>query len=83
LDQKSDDIDIALDNMSGEKFANLVNGYLKEHGYETHHVGVIPSNPDQSKHLETTTVTILGRQIDFVNLRTEEYAHTRIPTIVR
>jgi hypothetical protein len=34
-------------------------------------IGVIKSNPDQSKHLETATVRVLGFEVDFVNLRAE------------
>lgn len=77
----SKDIDIAIDNMSGEKFANLVHDWMKENGFETRSVGVIEANPDQSKHLETATTFILGLPIDFVNLRTETYADSRIPTV--
>ena len=42
-------------------------------------VGVIKSNPDQSKHLETATLRVMGFELDFVNLRAEEYTDTRIP----
>lgn len=68
----SHDIDIAIDNMSGQDFARLV----------TENVTVIKSNPDQSKHLETTMVSIYGTPIDFVQFRKEIYDDSRIPTIV-
>lgn len=75
------DIDIALDDCSGEVFATLLNEHLARSGETTHSVNVIHANPDQSKHLETATVNVLGMQIDCVNLRTEEYASdSRIPT---
>ena len=46
-------------------------------------VAKIESNPDQSKHLETARTTVLGIELDFVNLRSEEYAeNSRIPTQV-
>lgn len=46
-------------------------------------VAKIESNPDQSKHLETARTTVLGIELDFVNLRSEEYAESsRIPTQV-
>jgi tRNA nucleotidyltransferase/poly(A) polymerase len=81
MGRDSHDIDIALDNMSGNAFANKVNDYLAHLGLETHHIGVIQSNPDQSKHLETATVKVLGSWIDFVNLRSEAYTeHSRIPS---
>jgi hypothetical protein len=76
------DIDIALDNLLGREFADRINEYLKAHGEETHHVAVIMSNPEQSKHLETARMKIRGIWIDLVNLRSEEYAHhSRIPTM--
>jgi tRNA nucleotidyltransferase/poly(A) polymerase len=74
------DIDIALDNMLGRDFAERVNEYLRSHGQATHKVGIIMSNPDQSKHLETARMKVRGIWIDLVNLRSEEYAkHSRIP----
>lgn len=50
-------------------------------GAEIGSVGVIKSNPDQSKHLETATVRVLGFEVDFVNLRAEEYTDSRIPVM--
>lgn len=45
-------------------------------------MGVIPANPDQSKHLETATLRLHGLSIDMVHLRSETYTeHSRIPTI--
>lgn len=83
LGRDSHDIDIALDNLSGNAFAQKVNEYLELKGQETHSIGVIQSNPDQSKHLETATVKVLGSWIDFVNLRSETYADdSRIPSHV-
>ena len=80
LGKHSSDIDIALDTMMGEEFAAKVNEYLQEKGEETHGVGVIQSNPDQSKHLETATMRVHGQWLDLVNLRSEEYTEaSRIP----
>lgn len=46
-------------------------------------VAVVKGNPGQSKHLETAKTTILGLDLDFVNLRDEAYAEdSRIPTQV-
>ena len=81
LGKESNDIDIAVDNMSGEDFANLVNEYMTEKDIKTHAISVVQSNPDQSKHLATVMVRLFGLPIDFVNLRTEEYTNTRIPQI--
>lgn len=79
LKRQSDDIDIALDNISGEAFARLVN--VRING-EKDKVGVVKSNPDKSKHLQTATLKICGKFVDFVNLRTEKYSsESRIPEI--
>jgi hypothetical protein len=83
LGKASDDIDIALDNVMGLPFAEHVHEYANAHGIETGSVGKVASNPDQSKHLETANLRVYERDIDFVNLRSEEYAsNSRIPTEV-
>lgn len=82
LRRESDDVDIALDDQSGQEFASSLNEYLKSQGFETHKLAVITANPDQSKHIETAVVRVLGFSIDFVNLRSETYSEeSRIPTI--
>jgi tRNA nucleotidyltransferase (CCA-adding enzyme) len=46
-------------------------------------VAIVKGNPGQSKHLETAKTTLLGFDLDFVNLRDEAYAQdSRIPTQV-
>ena len=83
LGLSSTDIDIALDNMMGKEFAIMVNRYLSGHHLPTHHIGIIQTNPEQSKHLETATVHVLDFWIDFVNLRSEIYSQeSRIPSKV-
>ena len=82
LGRESDDVDIALDDQSGVEFASSLNEFLRSEGYETHKLAVITANPDQSKHIETAVVRVLGFSIDFVNLRSESYTEaSRIPTI--
>lgn len=76
------DVDIALDNMSGSEFAAALNKWCQLNKKQTFAVGVILSNPDKSKHLETCTTQIGPFAIDFVNLRTETYTNdSRIPQI--
>ncbi|TVU15639.1 hypothetical protein EJB05_39171, partial [Eragrostis curvula] len=76
------DIDIALDNMTGQNFCEKVNEYSELMGEEQKKIGVIQRNPDQSKHLETSRMQIFNIEIDFVNLRSEKYAeNSRIPTV--
>jgi tRNA nucleotidyltransferase/poly(A) polymerase len=81
LSKDSNDIDIAVNNMTGEAFANLVSEYMAEHGLKKQSVTVVEANPDQSKHLATAMIRLFGLPIDFVNLRTETYADSRIPTM--
>lgn len=73
----SHDIDIALDNMSGFKFSVGLGEFLNSNL----HVHKISANPEKSKHLETAVLHIMGYSIDFVNLRNEKYADSRIPVI--
>jgi len=82
MGRESHDIDISINNMSGEKFAYLVKDYMDENGIETGSVTVVKDNPNQSKHLATAMIKVLGSAIDFVNLRKETYADpsSRIPT---
>ena len=50
---------------------------------EVDKIAKIESNPDRSKHLETARTSILGLELDFVNLRSEQYVEdSRIPTQV-
>ena len=47
---------------------------------ETKGIGVIQSNPEQSKHLETATMRVRDVWLDLVNLRSENYSEdSRIP----
>ena len=88
------DIDIVLDDTSGARFAKHVvahqraaasrGGRGKRHrAPATTGFGVIRANPDQSKHLETVAMTILGEPIDINCFRTDDYSQTsssRIPS---
>lgn len=95
LNHPSHDIDIGIDNCSGESFVMglkewLDNGesQLQETTDTTtsdtkiNSIHKIKKNPDKSKHLETCTTKLFGLDIDFVNLRSESYTDdSRIPTI--
>ncbi|KAF8658149.1 hypothetical protein HU200_059620 [Digitaria exilis] len=82
LGKDSADIDIALDNMTGQHFCEKVNEYSGLVGEKQKGICVIQCNPDQSKHLETARMLIFDIWIDFVNLRSEKYAeNSRIPTM--
>lgn len=79
----SNDLDIALTTPSGHAFAVKFVDYLKRSDIPTSSVGKVAANPDQSKHLETGTTRILGLECDFVGLRSESYADSRIPSEIK
>ncbi|KAI8917895.1 hypothetical protein DFJ77DRAFT_509402 [Powellomyces hirtus] len=73
LGKANDDIDIAIDTMKGEPFAQRVNQCMKEQGLEMGHIATIQTNPEKSKHLETANARVFEYLVDFVHLRTETY----------
>eukprot|EP01017_Pseudomicrothorax_dubius_P029971 TRINITY_DN3685_c0_g1_i3.p1 TRINITY_DN3685_c0_g1~~TRINITY_DN3685_c0_g1_i3.p1 ORF type:complete len:528 (+),score=131.40 TRINITY_DN3685_c0_g1_i3:60-1586(+) len=78
-----DDLDFALDNMMGEEFITKAREFLTvEKNLEIHGFGVIKTNAEKSKHLQTATLQLFGQKVDFVNLRSETYEdNSRIPKI--
>lgn len=69
--------------MMGFPFALKFAAYLSDRGIEATRVTKVDSRAEQSKHLETAKITVLGLDLDLVNLRSEEYAEeSRIPTKV-
>jgi len=78
----SDDIDIMIDNMSGENFAKFVTKHLN-----IEDANVIRENPEASKHITTAKAFIplsSGKiqEIDFAQARSEVYrGDSRIPEI--
>lgn len=81
LGQENDDIDIALDNIRGEDFANKLRQFEGHPALGKSYI--VKENPEQSKHIGSATIEIYGIKIDFVNLREEKYdPKSRIPTIV-
>lgn len=83
LGLNSNDIDVALSTMMGVTFAEHLIQFMSEKGHVMREATRIARNPDQSKHLETAMVNVLGLDIDLVNLRSEVYAEgSRIPSEV-
>ena len=82
LGKESDDIDLMIDNVSGEKIARLI---TKELGLEGPHV--VEANPDASKHLETAGAKIpisngTEFDLDFAMARQEVYhGDSRVPDV--
>ncbi|KIH92237.1 hypothetical protein SPBR_02585 [Sporothrix brasiliensis 5110] len=83
LGQASNDIDTAINSMTGYAFAHQMQAFCADPDNIDRHrmaasdlgsVHKVEANPDKSKHLETATVRIFGMDIDFVNLRKETYA---------
>ena len=85
MGKECSDIDIAIDNMTGEEFIKKAKEYFTTKKMEeVHGFGVTKLNPEKSKHLETATIKIRDVWIDFVNLRGETYDPlTRVPTMVK
>ncbi|KAF1790270.1 Poly A polymerase, head domain [Phytophthora cactorum] len=72
---ESEDIDIALDNLMGAKFARHITKFQRDRKLPPSSVGVVKANSDKSKHLEGSTV-------DLVHLRAEEYTlDSRVPEV--
>ncbi|KAK9778310.1 hypothetical protein SCAR479_04712 [Seiridium cardinale] len=78
----SHDIDTAINIMTGEAFSSKIvelcdqSEVAQKHGVSATDIGnlhKIAANPEKSKHLETTTIRLLGFDVDFVNLRKETY----------
>lgn len=87
LGKASDDIDVAINVLTGVSFAQGVLAYVDSvpEAEFTARYGLTPAevvgnlhvvklNPEQSKHLETATVKVFDYSVDFVNLRKETYA---------
>ncbi|KAI9730412.1 MAG: CCA tRNA nucleotidyltransferase, mitochondrial [Cirrosporium novae-zelandiae] len=79
LGVNSQDIDVALSSMTGEVFGEALLEYLEDPDKDGdrilggHTLHKIKANPEKSKHLETSTMKLLGIDVDFVNLRKETY----------
>ena len=82
LNLKPMDIDIMVDNLSGEQMAKLVTNYLNINPAHT-----IKSNPEKSRYITTATASIplsSGeiKQIDFAQARQDVYKeNSRIPEL--
>lgn len=81
---ESNDIDVAIDTMTGSQFFEYLREYENLRGKRVLSRGTtIAANPQKSKHLETVASTVLGLEIDFVNLRSEKYSdNSRVPEMV-
>lgn len=97
----SEDLDICISSLTGHHFATLLESYIHLQKSDSDgtadpaiaktKIAKIQANPDQSKHLETARMHVLGMEVDLVQLRSEEYANgagdggeggSRIPTSI-
>nr|PVC50626.1 tRNA nucleotidyltransferase [Theileria orientalis] len=82
LKNENKDIDVAIPKMTGMEFCEYLNKFTKDNYGFSKTVGIVKRCPEQSKHLETATMSVLGFDVDFVNLRSEDYAaDSRIPVM--
>lgn len=86
LGKESHDLDIAINILSGEDFASKLLEFSDQKGIDlgknATSLHTIKKNPEKSKHLETCTTKLFGLDIDFVNLRNEQYTEdSRVPII--
>ncbi len=58
MQKDSKDIDIALDNLTGNEFVQIFNTFLKNKNIQTKGFGIVKMNAEKSKHLETATLHI-------------------------
>ena len=78
----SDDIDLAIDTMTGQEFGECLRLYFDKYKNEKVKIHKIRSNPDKSKHLESVCFRIGNIEFDAVNLRKETYCKdSRVPTM--
>jgi tRNA nucleotidyltransferase/poly(A) polymerase len=87
MDVPSDDIDCAIDKLSGVEFVQYLKKYdqLIGDGKVTGGIHSTSLNKTglESDALQVAALSIFGQMIEFVNLRTEEYSDTsRVPKIV-
>jgi tRNA nucleotidyltransferase/poly(A) polymerase len=82
LGLESDDIDIAVSNMTGADIVRAIKEYGQSHPEVKNAIGgtyIVDQNIEKSKHLETAGIDLFGQKIEFVNLRSESYADSRVP----
>lgn len=87
LQRRSHDIDVAINNMTGEDFAKQLQVYCTKElekplearaqrmtEQEIGRLFHVAKNPEKSKHLATAGFRMFDLDLDFVNLRKETYA---------
>ena len=76
LGNENEDIDITIDNISGQDYINLLSIENNPN------IKIIKNSNIKSAHLKTATINLFGKDIDIVNLRKEVYnPNSRVPEI--
>ena len=82
LGKENDDIDITIDNISGQEYIKNLESEISSKEKEI--MKIIKNSNENSSHLQTATVNLFGKDIDFVNLRKEVYKrNSRVPEITK
>lgn len=77
---ENDDIDITIDNMSGQEYLKILESEISPN--EKNIIKIIKNSNEKSSSLQTATINLFGKDIDIVNLRKEVYKqNSRIPDI--
>eukprot|EP01084_Bolivina_argentea_P020915 38851_1 len=77
------DIDLTIDNMTGEQFGKNLQKHFKLTQNKDLNITNILENPEKSKHLASITFKLNNIEFDVVNLRKEIYNNNnRIPLMV-
>ena len=76
----NEDIDITIDNITGQEYLSLLQSQTKD--INSAQFKIIKNTNSKSSKLETATINLYGKDIDIVNLRKEIYEeNSRIPKI--
>lgn len=86
LGKENDDIDITIDNITGQQYLSIIESSLNNKDTNTNtlntEIKIIKNSNKKSSQLQTATINIFGKDIDFVNLRKEVYTkNNRVPEI--
>ena len=77
----NDDIDITLDNITGQEY---IKSLSQSNSDSSKIYKVIKNTNEKSANLETVTINLFGKDIDIVNLRKETYnQNSRVPEITK
>ena len=79
LSINNEDIDITIDNITGQEYISLLSQLNTENSKA---FKIIKNTNEKSSKLQTATINLYGKDIDIVNLRKEIYnQNSRIPII--